>query len=127
MRLYREVEKKWASEDRTSDEHMAAACLIEYQSYRLQDLARFDRLIGFRVLVRTLRRIVARKQGLRVLDASAKSIIISSSNNVDAIIEYIGRCSKTNLHSYLDRDHMSLGDFSVWPLFFRWLPFALRQ
>jgi len=127
LRLYGEVEKKWASEDRSSDEHLAAACMIEYQSYRLQNIARFDRLIGFRVLVRTFRRIVARQKGQRLLDNSAKSIIISSSNNIDAIIEYIGRCGKTNLHSYLDRDHMSLGDYSVWPLFFRWLPFAVRQ
>ncbi len=127
LRLCREVEKKWTSEDRTSNEHLAAVCLLEYQSYRLQDFARFDRLIGFRVLVRTFRRILARNKGLRKLDNSASSLIISSSNNVDAIIEYIGRCGKSNLHSYLDRDHMSLGDYSVWPLFFRWLPFAFRQ
>jgi hypothetical protein len=124
---YREIERQWVDSDKKSDEYLAAVCMFEYLSFRLREYDNHDRLIGFRLLVRTYRRMRRKNQGMRYLDLSSRSIITSSSKNQDDIIRYIQGSAKTEVHSYLDRDHMSLGDFGTLPLLMRWFPFAFVQ
>jgi hypothetical protein len=127
IKSYHHLEKEWFGVNKNSNEYLAAVCLFEYPSYRLHEYDKYDRLIGFRTLVRTLRRILRNKKGCNMLDSSADSIVVSSSKNRLEIINYITRSGNAHIHSYLDRDHMSLGDFGNWSLAVRWLPFALRQ
>ena len=58
IRKYHEIEKAWTSNEKNTQEYLAAVCLFEYPSYRLLDSDKHDRLIGFRMLVRTFRRIM---------------------------------------------------------------------
>jgi len=127
IRKYHEIEKAWTSNEKNSQEHLAAVCLFEYPSYRLLDSDKHDRLIGFRMLVRTLRRILSDGKGRTSITKGADSIVISSTKNSADIIQYITRSGKTDLHTYIDRDHMSLGDYGKWNLLFAWLPFAVSQ
>lgn len=127
IRKYHEVEKAWKNSEKNSQEYLAGVCLFEYPSYRLIDSDKFDRLIGFRLLIRTLRRILKTQQGFKPLSPQANSVIVSSAKDTENIIRYISRASKNDVHTYIDRDHMSLGDFGKWQLITAWLPFALRQ
>ena len=127
IQAYHHLEKEWLGENKNSNEHLAAVCLFEYPSYRLHEYDKHDRLIGFRMLVRTFRRILTSKKGCNMLDTKANSIVGSSSRNAIDIVNYIERSSKTAIHSYIDRDHMALGDFGKWSVAMRWLPFALGQ
>jgi hypothetical protein len=127
IKAYHHLEKEWLGMHKNSKEYLAAVCLFEYPSYRLHEYDKHDRLIGFRMLVRTFRRIFSSKKGCNTLDTSAKTIVVSSSRNTVDIINYITRSGKAPIHSYIDRDHMALGDFGTWSLVMRWLPFALRQ
>lgn len=127
IKAYRRLEKEWMGGDKNSNEYLAAVCLFEFPSYRLHEYDKHDRLIGFRMLVRTFRRIMSSKKGCSILDSTAKTIVVSSSRNTVDIINYISRSGKTAIHSYIDRDHMALGDFGSWSLALRWLPFALKQ
>lgn len=124
---YHDVERQWTDSAKTSDEYLAAVCLFEVLTFRLLESDNKDRIIGFRLLVRTYRRMVRKKRGHFVLNASSNALITSSSKNMDEIIRYIQSSAKTDIHSYLDRDHMSLGDFSIVPIVVRWFPFALKQ
>jgi hypothetical protein len=127
IECYHRIEKEWMGSNKNSNEYLAAACLFELPSYRLHEYDKYDRLIGFRILVRTFRRILSSKKGCTTLDNSAKTLVISSSRNTTEIINYISRSGKAPIHSYIDRDHMALGDFGKRWLAMRWLPFALRQ
>ena len=127
IRKYHEIEKAWTSNEKNSQEHLAAVCLFEYPSYRLLDSDKHDRLIGFRMLVRTFRRIMSVGFGKTHLTKGADSIVVSSTKNSSEIIQYITRSGKTSLHTYIDRDHMSLGDYGKWSVLFAWLPFAISQ
>ncbi len=127
IRKYHEVERAWTAVHKNTHEYLAAVCLFEYPSYRLLDSDKRDRLIGFRLLVRTMRRIMRTGKGKTKIDEAGQSIIISSSRNTSEIIRYISHSGQTTIHTYIDRDHMSLGDYGKWPLLFAWLPFALKQ
>jgi len=127
IRTYYEVEKAWTADEKNSPEHLASVCLFEYPSYRLLDSDKHDRFIGFRLLVRTLRRMLSIKHGKTMVDQNSSAIILSSSKNAKDIIQYISRSGKTTIHTYLDRDHMSLGDYGKWLPILVWLPFAFRQ
>jgi len=127
IRKYYDVEKAWTADEKNSLEHLAAVCLFEYPSYRLLDSDKHDRFIGFRLLVRTWRRMLSVKHGKTSVDRNSSAIIISSSKNTSDIIQYISRSGKTTIHTYLDRDHISLGDYGKWLPVLVWLPFAMRQ
>ena len=62
IRKYHEVEKAWTGSEKTSHEYLASVCLFEYPSYRLLDSDKRDRFIGFRMLVRTFRRLLANNE-----------------------------------------------------------------
>jgi hypothetical protein len=127
IRTYKEVEHAWTHGEKNTQEYLAAVCLFEYPSYRLLDSDRYDRLIGFRLLVRTLRRILATGKGKKTIDREARAIIVSSSKNSEDIIRYISQSGQTSIHTYFDRDHMSLGDYGKAAVVFTWLPFAIKQ
>ena len=127
IRKYHEVEKAWTGNEKTSHEYLASVCLFEYPSYRLLDSDKRDRFIGFRMLVRTFRRLLANNEGKTALDEQSSAIVISSTKNSTDIIQYISRSGKTSIHTYLDRDHMSLGDYGKWLPILVWLPFAMSQ
>jgi len=127
IRKYNAIEKAWKGPEKNSHEYLAAVCLFEYPSYRLLDSDKYDRLIGFRLLVRTLRRIMVGSGGKTAVSSNSEAIVVSSTKNSNDIIQYITRSGNTSIHTYIDRDHMSLGDYGKWPLLFAWLPFALRQ
>jgi hypothetical protein len=127
IRKYYQIENAWKGSEKNSDEYLASICLFEYPSYRLLDSDRRDPLIGFRMLVRTLRRMLSSGNGKTGIDSTSNTIVISSSKNANDIIQYISRSGKTPLHTYLDRDHMSLGDFGKWAPIIAWFPFAIRQ
>jgi len=127
IRKYYEVEKAWTADEKNSHEYLASVCLFEYPSYRLLDSDKQDRFIGFRLLVRTLRRMLISKVGKTPVDLHSSSLVISSTKNSDDIIQYISRSGKTSIHTYIDRDHMSLGDYGKWLPIFAWFPFAFRQ
>jgi hypothetical protein len=121
IRKYYEIEKAWTGSDKNSNEYLAAVCLFEYPSYRLLDSDKRDRLIGFRLLVRTLRRMLSSGNGKTEINPEAKALVIGSSKNTNDIIQYISRSGKTTLHTYFDRDHMSLGDYGKWFAIITWL------
>jgi hypothetical protein len=127
IRKYYEIEKAWTGSEKNSDEYLSSVCLFEYPSYRLLDSDKRDRLIGFRLLVRTLRRMLSSGNGKTAVNPEAKALVISSSKSANDIIQYISRSGKTTLHTYFDRDHMSLGDYGKWLPILTWLPLALRQ
>jgi hypothetical protein len=127
IRKYYEVEKAWTGAEKDTHEYLASVCLFEYPSYRLLDSDKRDRLIGFRMLVRTFRRMLANGRGKTTVDTESHSLVISSSKNASDIIQYISRSGKTTVHTYFDRDHMSLGDYGKCLPILTWLPFALRQ
>lgn len=106
---FRQVEDVWVSPVKNSDEYLAATSLFEYASYRLLASSQHDRLVGFRVLLRTIRRILRPGAEVRVLDKQGESLILSGTIAIqDRVTEYISRSGHKTIHSYLAKDIVSL-------------------
>jgi hypothetical protein len=128
IRQYCKLEKAWLSPVKNTDEYLAATCLFEYPSYRLLDSDRTDPLLGFRVLLRTLRRIFKQDIGLKKIDTKGDSIVVSGTIAIqDRVTEYVRRSGNSNLHSYLAKDILNIKTSQKLQLLFVLLPFALRQ
>lgn len=127
IKRFREIEAAWLAPEKNTDDYLAAVCLLEYPSYRLKETDQRDRLIGFRTFRRTLRRIYSSGKGLRVIDNQGDSLVIGGGAASKDIIAYISRSGKANIHTYMERDMMSLDGGNRLSLLFALLPFALRQ
>jgi hypothetical protein len=124
---YYEVESAWLSSEKNTDAYLAAVCLVEYPSYRLKESDQQDILIGFRAFSRTIRRIFKKPSGLKKLDDNGNSVIVSGGIAVNDIINYITRSGKASVHTYIERDTMSLSAGSKLGLLFALFAFGLRQ
>ena len=127
IKRYREIEASWLTPEKNTDAYLAAVCLLEYPSYRLKESDQQDRLIGFRALRRTARRMFNSGLGLRNIQEQGTSLVIGGGSASKDIINYISRSGKAEIHTYMERDSMSLNGAAGWQLLFTLLPFGLRQ
>jgi hypothetical protein len=63
---YRRVRQAWTTGQKNSNDYLAATCLFEYLSYRLLESDRKDALLGFRMIIRVMRRLFRSGQGVQV-------------------------------------------------------------
>ncbi len=127
IKRYREIEAAWLSPEKNTDAYLAAVCLLEYPSYRLKESDQHDWLIGFRTFRRTVRRIFSSGVGLKVVQENGNSLVIGGGSASKDIISYISRSGKASIHTYMERDVMSLNGAAGLNLLLVLLPFGLRQ
>ncbi|MBX7051489.1 MAG: hypothetical protein K1X54_05605 [Flavobacteriales bacterium] len=125
---YYRVRGAWTSGAKNTNDYLAATCLFEYLSYRLLESDRKDILLGFRIIIRVLRRIFRSHQGIKCFDPKANELLISGTIAIqDRVTEYIRRSGKANLHSYVAKDVMTFDGVSRLQLLVHFLPFAISQ
>jgi hypothetical protein len=127
IKKFRETEKAWLSPEKNTDSYLAAVCLLEYPSYRLKESDQRDRLIGFRTLRRTIRRIFHAGIGLKRVDQEGTSLVIGGGAASKDIISYISRSGKVGIHTYMERDTMSLNGHQAMSILLAFLPFGVWQ
>ena len=57
IKSYYDLERAWLSENKKSDEYLAAVCFFEHMTYRLTEADKKDRLIGLRMARRLMKRL----------------------------------------------------------------------
>lgn len=125
---YYRVRNAWTSGVKNTNDYLAATCLFENLSYRLLESDRKDRLLGFRIIIRVMRRIFKSNQGIKCFDPKADELLISGTIAIqDRVTEYIKRSGKANLHSYVAKDVMTFDGVSKVKLLLNLLPFAVMQ
>lgn len=125
---YRRVRQAWTTGQKNSNDYLAATCLFEYLSYRLLESDRKDALLGFRMIIRVLRRLFRRGQGVQVFDSEASELLISGTVAIqDRVTEYIKRSGQAQLHSYIAKDVMTFDGIPKMPLLLGFIPFAVAQ
>ncbi len=125
IRSYRRIKRAWTSEDKSTDDYLAATCLLEFPTYRLLQKNDQDPFIGFRLIYRSLLRFKS-NHTLTPSDGSSKSMIIGGHVGWENhSIRLIERSSRARVYGYISKDRISFKDqFSI-GLMTRWLWFAL--
>jgi len=105
-----------------SEIELAACHLLLNMTFRLPENAKYDRLIGFRVIWRMLRR--PEQQWIQSLQKDSNIAVIGATHrNRDLIVEYIERSAQKKTGVYLAKDFVgfpkssSVGDRIKWLLF----------
>ncbi len=128
IRSYYRLESAWTSSSKNTDEYLAATCLFEYQSYRLLESDKTDALLGFRVFLRTIRRIFKSDSGLIRFNKSSDALVVSGTIAIqERVTEYIRRSGHVELNTYVAKDIMNFAGVSKIKLILTLLPFAIRQ
>jgi hypothetical protein len=125
---YKRLEKAWTSSSKNTADYHAATCLFEYQSYRLLESDKTDMLLGFRVFLRTLRRIFKAPSGIIRFNPKSEALVVSGTIAIqERVTEYIKRSGHIDLNTYVAKDVMTFSGISKLKMILALSPFALRQ
>lgn len=109
------------------EERLAGKCLLENMSYRLDQSANTDRLIGFKETIRIIKRINGMGDCAHAVKSFAKSnaaVLSGAFSNEVGIIEYISKSTNATPDFFISRDLLG-GKFANGNKgLFSWLVFA---
>ena len=116
-----------SSRTRSREEILAGKCLLDNMSYRLDNSAAKDRLVGFRETFRIVRRMNGVGDCAHAVKSFSKSktaVLAGAFSNENLIIDYVSKSTDSTPDYFISRDLLG-GKFSNNNHgFFQWLFFA---
>lgn len=129
LRAYSELEDAWLSENKKSDEYLAAVCFFEHMTYRLTEADKLDRLIGLRMSRRLMKRLFSKSaDAVFVMRENEPTVVLGGIIRTrDIIVNYVNRCTESPVGTYIAKDFITGKDLPKWSLLFVMLPFMIKQ
>jgi hypothetical protein len=129
IKSYYDLERAWLSENKKSDEYLAAVCFFEHMTYRLTEADKKDRLIGLRMARRLMKRLFSNsRDAILVLHPEQPTIVLGGIIRTrDIIVNYVNRCTEQPVGTYIAKDFISAIDLPRWSVLFCLMPFMIRQ
>lgn len=129
LRAYKALEKAYLSENKSTDEFLAAVSMFESMSYRLLSTSANDRFIGFRMIYRLLKQLGTSHRNIVLeFDNDSKSMLILGSVNLNEfVVQYVEKCSNQTIKSYVEKDALLLSRHISLKQVIEFLPFAFKQ
>ncbi|MFM9984160.1 MAG: hypothetical protein ACKVOK_02960 [Flavobacteriales bacterium] len=129
IKAYYEIERAWHSENKKTDEYLAAVCFFEHMTYRLTEADKSDQLIGLRMSRRLMKRLFSKsKEAILVVHPEQPTIVLGGIIRTrDIIVNYVDRCADQPVGTYIAKDFITGVDLPRWSLLFCMIPFMVRQ
>lgn len=128
-KAFKSLEKAYLSEDKNSDEYLAAVCIFEHITYKLLSTSDTDKFIGFRTFFNLIKQVLTYRNDIILeLDKSGKMIILAGGvKSPQVIIDYIEQSSGKKAHSYMEKGFLLQSPIVRRKDILVFLPFAFLQ
>lgn len=129
LRAYYALEKAWTSEQKKSDEYLAAVCFFEHMTYRLTEADKSDRLIGLRMARRLMKRLFSpSREAILVVHPDQPTVVLGGIIRTrDIIVNYVNRCTDQPVGTYIAKDFITGNELPKWAILSTMIPFMIRQ
>jgi len=129
LKAFSQLERAYLSQNKNTDEFLAAVSMFESMTYRLLSTSANDRLIGFRMIYRLLKQLGnGHKDIVLELDPHSKTMIIGGGIKLnEMVVQYIRQSSGDDIKSYIEKDSLLLSKRIPMSQVMTFLPFAFKQ
>lgn len=101
------------SDPKLSDNGLIGHCLRTSITYRLPEAAKFDRLIGFRMMMRCLKRMNSQNRSPIAKGKGKQLVIQGNAKNAEKILNYITLQSGEKTDHFFSKEHAPLEGYAL--------------